>query len=201
MANEDEKTMIESNDSGVEEAPKAAPEKAGRKRLFLFGGVGLGAVVIGIALTAFVIKPLTSGSAEEDSESARVKQSHQQQKDEKPKKEHRKSTADRKGHGKDQSYIYSIQDIVINPAGTGGSRFLSVSFGFELESARLVALFEEREPIIRDALITILSSKTIAQLTDPKQKEVVRFQIKKRIGQLMSTDELAGVYYTDFVLQ
>ena len=201
MANEDDKTMIESDDSGAEETPKAAPEKAGRKRLFLFGGVGLGAVVIGIALTAFVIKPLMSGSAEEDSEAARVEQSHQQQKEEKPKKEHKKSTESRKSQGKDNSYIYSIQDIVINPAGTGGSRFLSVSFGFELESAKLVARFEEREPIIRDALITILSSKTIAQLTDPKQKEVVRFQIKKRIAQLMKTDDLAGVYYTDFVLQ
>ena len=120
---------------------------------------------------------------------------------EKPKTERKKSTGDRKSRGKDESYIYSIRDIVINPAGTGGSRFLSVSFGFELESAKLVALFEEREPIIRDALITILSSKTIAQLTDAKQKEVVRFQIKKRIGQRMGTDDLAGVYYTDFVLQ
>ena len=80
MANEDEKTMIESDDSGVEEAPKATPDKTGRKRLFLFGGVGLGAVVIGIALTAFVIKPLMSGSAEEDAESARVEQSQQKQK-------------------------------------------------------------------------------------------------------------------------
>ncbi|MDH4155886.1 MAG: flagellar basal body-associated FliL family protein [candidate division Zixibacteria bacterium] len=200
MANEDEKTMIESDDTGVEETPKATPVKAGRRRLFLFGGVGLGAVVIGIALTAFVIKPLMSGSAEDDSGPTRVAQS-QQQKEEKPKKEPNKPTGDRKSGGKDESYIYSIQDIVINPAGTGGSRFLSVSFGFELESAKLVAQFEEREPIIRDALITILSSKTIAQLTDAKQKEVVRFQIKKRIGQLMRTDDLAGVYYTDFVLQ
>ena len=94
-----------------------------------------------------------------------------------------------------------IKDIVINPAGTGGSRFLSVSFGFELESSELAAEFEHREPLVRDALITIMSSKTVAQLTDAKQKEIIRYQIKKRVSQLLNTDDLAAVYYTDFVLQ
>ncbi|RME23007.1 MAG: hypothetical protein D6800_10415 [Candidatus Zixiibacteriota bacterium] len=97
--------------------------------------------------------------------------------------------------------VYAIKDIVVNPAGTGGSRFLSASFGFELDSPELAAEFEEREPLVRDALITILSSKTVAQLTDVKQKEIMRYQIKKRVSQLMGTDGVEAVYYTDFVLQ
>ena len=94
-----------------------------------------------------------------------------------------------------------LENIVVNPAGTGGSRFLSVSFGFELESESTKAEFEERDAVIRDALITIMSSKTVAQLTDAKQKEIARFQIKKRVSQLLQSNELVGVYYTDFVLQ
>jgi len=90
---------------------------------------------------------------------------------------------------------------VVNPAGTGGTRFLSVSFGFELDSPELTSAFEERELAVRDALITILSSKTVAQLTDPKEKEIARYQIKKRLEQLLNTTEITGVYYTDFVLQ
>ena len=54
---------------------------------------------------------------------------------------------------------------------------------------------------MRDALITILSSKTVAQLTDAKQKEVIRYQIQKRLSDLLGTDQIKGVYYTDFVLQ
>ena len=38
-------------------------------------------------------------------------------------------------------------------------------------------------------------------LNDAKQKEVMRVQIRKRISQVLETEELAGVYYTDFVLQ
>ena len=78
---------------------------------------------------------------------------------------------------------------------------MSVSFGFELESEWAASEFETKESIVRDALITILSSKTVAQLTDSKQKEIVRYQIKKRLSQVMQTDELTGVYFTDFVLQ
>jgi flagellar basal body-associated protein FliL len=55
--------------------------------------------------------------------------------------------------------------------------------------------------LVRDALITILSAKTVAQLTDAKQKEIIRYQVKKRLEQLLSTNEIEGVYFTDFVLQ
>ena len=54
---------------------------------------------------------------------------------------------------------------------------------------------------VQDALITILSSKTLAELTDAKQKEIMRLQIKKRLSLLLKTEDLTNVFYTDFVLQ
>ncbi|PKK84421.1 MAG: hypothetical protein CVT49_03610 [candidate division Zixibacteria bacterium HGW-Zixibacteria-1] len=97
--------------------------------------------------------------------------------------------------------MFMMQDIIVNPAGTGGTRFLSISIGFEIGTHETVLQFEKREPVIKDALITILGSKTIEQLSDPKEKEITRYQIKKRVEQLMQTDELAAVYFTDFILQ
>jgi len=94
-----------------------------------------------------------------------------------------------------------MEGVIVNPAGTGGTRFLSVSLGFEVGSPATQKLLEERKPLIKDALITILGSKTIEQLTDPKQKEITRFQIKKRVEQLLGIEDLAAVYFTDFVLQ
>ena len=99
------------------------------------------------------------------------------------------------------SLVYAVQDIVVNPAGTGGSRFLSASFALEVQASWLESALEERDAMVRDALITILSSKTVPQLTDPKQKEIVRYQIKKRLQQLLDTEDITNVYFTDFVLQ
>jgi len=99
------------------------------------------------------------------------------------------------------SEVYLMQDIIVNPSGTGGTRFLSVSIGFEVGSSKTIRLLEDREPVIKDALITILGSKTIEQLSDVKQKEITRYQIKKRVEQLLKIDDLAAVYFTDFILQ
>ncbi len=199
MPTEDEKTTVEVTDDNQEEGPKK-----GSSKLILFGGIGVGALVIGLALALFVIKPMMADSSEDPAadETEQVEHakedSHAKPKDaHKPKDTHKKTG----GHGEAQSLVIAVGDIVVNPAGTGGTRFLSVSFGFELGSAELAAEFEARQPLVRDALITILSSKTVAQLTDVKQKEIVRYQVKKRLSQLLNTDEISAVYYTDFVLQ
>jgi flagellar FliL protein len=113
--------------------------------------------------------------------------------------EEEKKTTDKKHHAAGEMFM--MEDIIVNPSGTGGTRFLSVSIGFEVGSKETVVSFEKREPVIKDALITILGSKTIEQLSDPKEKEITRYQIKKRVEQLMQADDLAAVYFTDFILQ
>jgi flagellar FliL protein len=205
--------MANENDPGKVTSPRdaetSAPEKTvkparGGKKLFLLGGLALGAIIIGVAVAVFVINPMRSGSDVGDHSrtgSAAVAGSGADAARHESMSESAKPRKKTDGHGGDTSAIYTIKDIVINPAGTGGTRFLSVSFAFELESVALEQKFEAREPVIRDALITILSSKTVAQLTDPKQKEITRYQIGQRVSELLRTDQLAGVYYTDFVLQ
>jgi len=190
---EEEKTTVEVGEG--EGAPEGAAKKGGNK-LILFGGIGAGVIILGVVLAIFVLKPMMSGSsAEEPAAEEQKTEAHAEEpaEHEKPKKE--------SSHGKSGSVVYAVKDIIVNPAGTGGTRFLSVSFGFQLASAQTATEFEERDMLVRDALITILASKTVAQLTDAKQKEIVRLQIKKRLEQLLETDEIEGVYYTDFVLQ
>lgn len=173
-------------DDNVEQGSETQAKKGGNK-LILFGGIGLGAVVIGVVLALFVIGPMMSSEEPAEGNTEEVATKHEKKKDE---------------HGNEiKNVIYTVDNIVVNPSGTGGSRFLSVSFGFELEGEEAKQEFESREAVIRDALITIMSSKTVAQLTNSKQKEIARYQIKKRVSQLLETEELVGVYYTDFVLQ
>jgi flagellar FliL protein len=188
MAQDEDKTTIEASGEAAKPAAK------GPNKLMLFGGIGLGAVIIGVALALFVLKPLMAGSGGGGDEAASSHETARKT------ESHKSSGHGDKGEGPG-SLVYAVKDIVVNPAGTGGTRFLSVSLGFELGSRELEWKFEEREPLVRDALITILSSKTVAQLTDAKQKEITRYQIKKRLEQLLETDQIAGVYYTDFVLQ
>lgn len=202
MAKEDEKTTVT-----PAETPAKPPAKS-KKNLILFGGIGLGVIVIGVVVALFVLRPMMSSGGEEAAATDGKEKTEAKHEDakkpeaEKKKPEKKEEKKSEGGHGEGGGgNVYAIEDIVVNPAGTGGSRFLSVSFGFAVESPSLAKEMEEREAQVRDVLITILSSKTVADLTDPKQKEVMRLQIKKRLSQVLETEELTGVYYTDFVLQ
>ena len=197
MAPDDEKTTVQK----PEDAPNEKPAKKGFNKLFLFAGIGVGVILIGVALALFVLQPMMSGS-DGGEDTAQIEQSGSRTDGHQAKPESKRKQAKSGGRGEAApALVYAIKDIVVNPAGTGGTRFLSVSFGFELDSPELSAVFEGRELAVRDALITILSSKTVVQLTDAKEKEIARYQIKKRLEQLLNTDEITGVYYTDFVLQ
>ena len=203
MADE-EKTTVEVGEAKEEEPKK----KGGMGKMIMMGGIGVGALLIGVVLTMFLMKPSASEPAAEEShvEEAQHEEpssSHGEASKEEESGDHGSKPKKRTSHGAStgEGMVYSVRDIIINPAGTGGTRFLSVSFGFELGTAELAEEFDAKEAIVRDALITILSSKTVAQLTDVKQKEIARYQIKKRLEQLLETDQIEGVYYTDFVLQ
>lgn len=203
MAGDDERTVVESEatKSGADgaEEQKSKGSSLLNNKLVLFGGIGLMAIVLGVGLSFFVIKPLIMDSESDAGEETAVEETNDKKESDKKNKSHKKPK--KKSSGVYEQTVYTVNDIVINPAGTGGTRFLSVSFGFTLETPELVQEFEEKDVLIRDALITILSSKTIPQLSDPKQKEIIRYQIKKRISKLLETDDLSGVYYKDFVMQ
>ena len=191
MPGEDDKTQV----VDTEKQAEAAKPKGSFKKLILFGGIGFGVIVVGVALALFVLKPMMSKSESGSSVSQTGKTNVEQA--EKKQTKH--------GEGKDGEagggLVYAIKDIVINPAGTAGSRFLSVSFGLDLANAGVQAELEQREALVRDALITIMSSKTVAQLTDTREKEITRLQIKKRLSDLLETGDIRAVYFTDFVLQ
>jgi flagellar FliL protein len=97
--------------------------------------------------------------------------------------------------------IYMIREIIVNPAGTGGTRFLSTTVGFQMQNSRTSTIMADQEAVVRDALITILSSQTIPELGDFRQREKLRQLIRQRVQKLLGTDDIAGVYFTEFVLQ
>ncbi|MEW5993972.1 MAG: hypothetical protein AB1744_06210, partial [Candidatus Zixiibacteriota bacterium] len=139
-------TTAESKTDAGTEAAKAA--KSGRfKPIFLFAGGGVLAVLLGVALALFVIKPMTAGSSSEGDDGGHEPAAEIAKHDSHADKGH-DAPKKKSGHGHDGAIFYTIQDIVINPAGTGGTRFLSVSFGFELGSTNLEADFVTREAAV-----------------------------------------------------
>ncbi len=188
----------EKKPNGEQEQPEESTPKSSRfpiKKYGVYGAVVLFIIAAAYFVTLKVVKPMMSGgTATEET----TNDSH-------AKAEKKNDDESSGGHGSSEesgaSDIHMIESIIVNPAGTGGRRFLSASIGFELASPEANSLFDEREAVIRDALITILSSQSIPELSDFKQREKLRQVIKLRVEKLLDTREVEAVYFTEFVLQ
>ena len=111
--------------------------------------------------------------------------------------------------------ISLLEDIIVNPAGTRGSRYLSVSIGVEMNAvsddgdggghgesgSSGNSIFNSKKLQLRDALIKILSSKTIIQLTTTEEKELIRSEILEKFGEILAPEPVFQIYFVDFVLQ
>lgn len=107
-----------------------------------------------------------------------------------------------KDEKKERGQIHLIQDILVNPAGTNGTRYLSTSIGLETSDFRQQTdRFEELTPIIRDIFIAILSSKTMGELSSIDGKEKLRGEILARVNEAVKPDSVYRVYFVDYVLQ
>ena len=57
------------------------------------------------------------------------------------------------------------------------------------------------EPLIRDAVITLICSLAFQDIRTAKGKQALREQITKRLGELLGANHVANVYFTEFVVQ
>jgi flagellar FliL protein len=207
--------MPDVKDKTVTPEPLPAPRKsllpantvALLVKVATYGLIGLVAIFAAFLISTKVLKPMLSHSPAPAQEQApelkpvaepEVKAEVKVEKSEKS--EHGEEGEKGEGAG-GESNFYSIESIVVNPAGTGGTRYLSCGVSFELADAEEVKTFEAKSVQIKDILITILSSKTVDELADIKLRNQMRRQILAIVNRFMAPSRAKAVFLTDFVLQ
>ncbi len=164
----------------------------------LFVAVSLVAVAAAYFVTVKVLKPMMAHSPE----SEMVEE--QNAPEESP--AHAAAEESSSDHGEEgesvrRSSFHTIESIVVNPANTAGTRFLSCGVSFEVESKNDLKTFEALDVQIKDILITILSSKTVDELSDVVERNRMRREILSVVNKLTAPAKAKAVYLTDFVLQ
>ncbi|MEK9502508.1 flagellar basal body-associated FliL family protein [Gemmatimonadota bacterium DH-20] len=107
------------------------------------------------------------------------------------------------GHGDDGSgeRFFQFDDLILNPAGTDGTRFLVLSLALEMKEDAGLAALEARDPEVRDAILSLLSTKTVQELADVTQRPALREELRQRLNQLLGEDEIVRLYLPRFVIQ
>ena len=97
--------------------------------------------------------------------------------------------------------LHSIDNLVLNPAGTGGTRFLMVNATLELRDAAAEQLVKDREAEVRDRLIDVLGKKTVEELSDIGRRDAIKRQVLNVIAPMFPRGAVIKVFFPQFVIQ
>ncbi len=148
------------------------------------GGVFIVQTVLVYLLIVFVLVPKMSGAGSHD-------------KSEKT-ESHEEAAMDAKDAGK---FVYVVKDLIINPAGTGGTRFLLTTVGVETASEEELKSVEKKDVVVRDVLNTILAGKTVEWLDDQTKREGLRKEIRDSLQKSIRPEKISQVYFSKFIIQ
>jgi len=98
-------------------------------------------------------------------------------------------------------HVYVVKDLIVNPAGTNGLRFLLTTIGLEVTSEETVKELEKRDVQVHDSIIGVLTSKTLPELDDMAVRDSLKSSIKVAINQELTTGSVMNVYFSKFIIQ
>ncbi len=97
--------------------------------------------------------------------------------------------------------MFDLGTFIVNLADPGVEMYAKVSITLELSDQEVTTEVEKRLPIVKDAVIDILSSKTYGDIRTPEGKERLRFELIKRINTILVKGGVRNLYFTEFVVQ
>ena len=103
--------------------------------------------------------------------------------------------------GTREGTLEPMDPFIANLADEDGRRYLKATLQVEFYDAVAPPEFHRRLPQARDMLLTLLSSKTFADVRSPQGKAVLREEIVNRLNTVMNEDAVKAVYFTEFIVQ
>ncbi|MCL5035334.1 MAG: flagellar basal body-associated FliL family protein [Bacteroidetes bacterium] len=98
-------------------------------------------------------------------------------------------------------HVFVVKDMIVNPAGTNGLRFLLTTIGLEVTSEATMQELQKRTVQIHDAIINILTSKTLPELDDINSRDSLKVEIKQKLNKDLTTGSVLNVYFSKFIIQ
>lgn len=182
-----------------------APAKAGPKGVVLIGAL-VGSLLIGGAAGVFAVGPMLAKKsgyvvaphAAGDSTAAEGEGGAAA--------EHGGEAAAGENGGKEgeagAGNLHLVDNLVMNPAGSGGSRFLMLAAAIEFADAAQVEETKARDAEVRDIILRVMGAKTVEQLSEMVNREAIKQELADSLGTLFKKKKaVRRIYFPQFVIQ
>jgi flagellar protein FliL len=172
----------------TEGATDAAPKKPG---MMILIACLVGGLVIGGAGGAFALGPVLAKklSAPKSADAATEEAGGEEHGGE-------------KGAKKAANTVHMMENLVLNPAGSNGTRFLMAAVAAEVKDEKVSEEMTGRDAELRDVVLRILGDHTVDQLAEMSIRESLKKMLTDSLNtRLASKTAIKRVYFPQFVIQ
>lgn len=96
---------------------------------------------------------------------------------------------------------YRFENVVVNLAGTMGTRYLKATFEISGTHPNLIARCDAARLQLGDTTIAILSSLSLADLEQPGSKNIIRERLIEAFNRIFGERLVENLYFSEFVVQ
>lgn len=108
----------------------------------------------------------------------------------------------KKGEGEGSApKMVNLDNIIVNPAGSQGTRFLMTSIAIATEDEKLETALRDRSVELKDKVITALEVMTMQQLTSAGARDTVKTRIQSMVVAMLGGKPKVKVFVPQFVIQ
>ena len=150
-------------------------EKKGASKLVLMLAL-VGGLAVGGAGGAFALGPMV---AHKLVPAAGADSAHAEEESDEEAKEGEEGAAAAKP-------VHVIDNLVLNPAESGGQRFLLLTIAFELRDATALEEMKVRDAELRDAVLQSVGAKSVDYLADMGKRDSLKAELKAVAGNLFA---------------
>lgn len=98
--------------------------------------------------------------------------------------------------------VHMMENLVLNPAGSNGTRFLMAAVAAEVKDEKVKEEMNGRDAELRDAVLRVLGDRTVDQLADMALREGIKKEVIDSLNsRLQSKTAVKRVYFPQFVIQ
>jgi len=95
----------------------------------------------------------------------------------------------------------AINKLLVNVAGTMGSRYLLVSISAVSTDPNFQQKMTDNDAALKDAACSTLSSKTLADLEKPDERNLIRTELLTAFNNILGGEEISELFLTEFAIQ
>lgn len=96
---------------------------------------------------------------------------------------------------------FAMDDFLVNLDGEDTNRYLKVNLVVEVKDEKTLEELTARLPQLQDMTITLLSSRSWAELRGADGKYRIREELKYRYNKVLTKGKVSRIYFTTFVIQ